>query len=59
MRWQEPRGRHVYTFFEGGMIMEKLATYRVGRIALHVMAAVGDHEWAFHAAGIRRELVWS
>lgn len=36
--------------------MTALASYRFGRIALHVLAALGDHAWRFHAAGIAREV---
>lgn len=30
-------------------------TARLARIALHIWCALHNHEWAFHAAGIRRE----
>jgi hypothetical protein len=36
--------------------MAKLATSRYGRIALHLLALLGDGALRFHAAGIRREL---
>lgn len=37
--------------------MNALVSYPIGRIALHVAAAIVDHQWAWHVAGIRRELV--
>jgi hypothetical protein len=33
-----------------------LATTRAGRIVLHVVTACRSHRWAWHFAGIRREL---
>jgi hypothetical protein len=36
--------------------MAKLACSRCGRIALHLLAMLGDRALRFHAAGIRREL---
>jgi hypothetical protein len=35
---------------------ESLASSRLGRIALHVAAAVADREFAWHFAGIKREI---
>lgn len=32
---------------------------RLTRIALHVLCALRNQQWAFHAAGIRRELTRS
>lgn len=32
-----------------------LSQYRIGRIALHVIAALLDHSWRWHWAGIKRE----
>jgi hypothetical protein len=37
-------------------VVSALATSRLGRIVLHVLAAVADRAWAFHAAGIYREV---
>lgn len=31
---------------------------RIGRIVLHILAALGDHQWAWHRAGIMRELTY-
>lgn len=28
---------------------------RLGRIVLHALCALRDHEWSWHFAGIRRE----
>lgn len=30
--------------------------HRSGRVLLHVVAAMADHQWRWHLAGIRREL---
>lgn len=35
--------------------MTHLASTRLGRCVLHLLAMAGDHEVRFHAAGIRRE----
>jgi hypothetical protein len=34
----------------------RLIEHRLGRVLLHMAALLGDREFAFHAAGIRREL---
>ena len=39
------------------MAMSTLTQSLIGRIALHVAAAIVDHQWAWHVAGIRKELV--
>lgn len=36
--------------------MSSLASTRAGRIALHVIAMIGDRAYQWHWAGIRREL---
>jgi hypothetical protein len=36
--------------------MEKLASFRLGRILLHLLAMCGDRAVRFHTAGILREL---
>jgi hypothetical protein len=38
-------------------IQLKLAGSSTGRIILHLIAAVRDHKWDWHLAGIKRELV--
>jgi hypothetical protein len=38
--------------------MSNLARYSLGRIALHLLAMIGDGAVRFHTAGIRRELPW-
>lgn len=37
--------------------MNALATSRLGRIVLHLIALCGDREVRFHLAGIKREFV--
>ena len=37
--------------------MNALTQHSIGRIALHVVAAIVDHQWAWHVAGIKRELI--
>ena len=37
--------------------MNALISHPIGRIALHIAAAIVDHQWQWHAAGIKRELV--
>lgn len=37
--------------------MNHLATSRLGRVVLHLIAMCGDRECSFHMAGIRRELL--
>jgi hypothetical protein len=32
------------------------AKFSIGRIALHLICYHRDHKWAWHAAGINREL---
>lgn len=32
-----------------------LVQSHAGRIALHIVAAMRDHEWSWHLSGIRRE----
>lgn len=36
--------------------MNRLGNSRAGRVLLHLLCMVRDHELTFHAAGIRREL---
>jgi hypothetical protein len=36
--------------------MKAAANYRLGRICLHIVAFIGDHQFKWHLAGIRREL---
>jgi len=36
--------------------MNVVANYRFGRICLHIAAFMGDHQFKWHLAGIRREL---
>jgi hypothetical protein len=38
-------------------IAVELARFSLGRVLLHLIAALGDGAVRFHAAGIRRELV--
>lgn len=33
-----------------------ICSYRIGRICLHAAAMVGDRQFKWHLAGIRREL---
>jgi len=35
--------------------MARLATSRAGRVLLHLLAFIGDHDFTFHRAGISRE----
>jgi len=37
--------------------MVKLSASHWGRILLHLVAMMGDHQWAWHWAGIVRELL--
>jgi hypothetical protein len=36
-----------------------LSTTKIGRIALHLSCALQNGKWAWHLAGIRRELTLS
>lgn len=36
--------------------MNLIANYRAGRVFLHIVAAIGDHQIRFHLAGIAREI---
>jgi hypothetical protein len=33
-----------------------MAESRKGRVLLHIAAALADHQWGWHWAGIKREL---
>jgi hypothetical protein len=37
--------------------MSFLCGCRIGRICLHIIAMIGDHQVMWHLAGIRRELL--
>ena len=37
--------------------MNMFAMTRPGRVVLHVIAMFGDHQWRWHLAGIRREVL--
>ena len=37
--------------------MSLLCGCRIGRICLHIIAMIGDHQVTWHLAGIMRELV--
>jgi len=36
--------------------MNVVANCRFGRICLHIAALIGDHQFKWHLAGIRREM---
>ena len=36
--------------------MNALVEYRLGRVLMHVLAALADLEWRFHLAGALREI---
>jgi hypothetical protein len=37
--------------------MNSFASTRTGRVVLHMIAMLGDHQWRWHLAGIRREVL--
>jgi hypothetical protein len=39
--------------------MSFLCGCRIGRICLHIVAMIGDHQFLWHWAGIMRELLLS